>query len=174
MAMSFVAKYPNRVEIIPELIEIGIEELEHFQEVYQLMEKRGVQLPDRMGQDPYVTALVSHCRTGRDERFLDRLVIASIVETRGAERFKLIAEGLEDRELGDFYKHFWTSEAKHGHVFVKMARHYFDWDEIQKRLVFFAEKEGEILQSLPIPPYVANLYTNNTNGRIYRDKLARV
>ena len=32
MAMSFVAKYPNRVEIIDELIDIGIEELEHFKE----------------------------------------------------------------------------------------------------------------------------------------------
>ena len=29
MAMSFVAKYPDRTEIIPELIETGIEELEH-------------------------------------------------------------------------------------------------------------------------------------------------
>ena len=45
MAMSFVAKYPDRTEIIPELIEIGIEELEHFQQVYQLMEKRDIQLP---------------------------------------------------------------------------------------------------------------------------------
>ena len=41
MAMSFVAKYPNRTEIIPELIATAIEELEHFQQVYQLMEKRG-------------------------------------------------------------------------------------------------------------------------------------
>ena len=41
MAMSFVAKYPDRTEIIPELIETGIEELEHFQQVYAIMEKRG-------------------------------------------------------------------------------------------------------------------------------------
>ena len=33
MAMSFVAKYPNRKEILGELIEIGIEELEHFKKV---------------------------------------------------------------------------------------------------------------------------------------------
>ena len=41
MAMSFVAKYPDRTEIIPELIETGIEELEHFKQVYDLMEERG-------------------------------------------------------------------------------------------------------------------------------------
>ena len=36
MAMSLVAKYPNRLEIIPELIATGVEELEHFQQVYEL------------------------------------------------------------------------------------------------------------------------------------------
>ena len=41
MAMSFVAKYPERHEIIPELIETGIEELEHFQQVYTFMQQRG-------------------------------------------------------------------------------------------------------------------------------------
>ncbi len=30
MAMSFVAKYPNRVEIIPAFIETAMEEMEHF------------------------------------------------------------------------------------------------------------------------------------------------
>ena len=38
MAMSFVAKYPDRVEIIPELIVTGVEDLEHFQQVYARME----------------------------------------------------------------------------------------------------------------------------------------
>ena len=117
MAMSFVAKYPDRKEIIPELIETGIEELEHFQQVYQLMEKRGIPLPKSMGEDPYVKALIKKCHSGREERFMDRLLIASIVETRGAERFKMVADHLEEPELKKFYKMLWTSEAKHGHIF---------------------------------------------------------
>ena len=36
LAMSLVAKYPERVEIIPELIATGVEELEHFQQVYEV------------------------------------------------------------------------------------------------------------------------------------------
>ena len=39
MAMSFVAKCPDRTEIIPELIDTALEELEHFKSVYTLMEK---------------------------------------------------------------------------------------------------------------------------------------
>jgi len=36
MAMGLIAKYPDRKEIIPELIETAIEELEHFRDVYAL------------------------------------------------------------------------------------------------------------------------------------------
>src|SRR4026208_2568569 len=61
MAMSFVAKYPDRVEIIPELIETGLEELEHFQQVYQHMAKRGIRLAKEMTQDPYIAALLKLC-----------------------------------------------------------------------------------------------------------------
>ena len=108
MAMSFVAKYPNRVEIIPELIEIGIEELEHFQQVYELMEKKGIQLQHSIGEDPYLKKLLKLCHSGRTERFLDRLLIASIVETRGAERFRLVSEAQTDPDLHRFYKILWA------------------------------------------------------------------
>ena len=36
MALSMVAKYPDRTEIIPELIETALEEMEHFQAVYKI------------------------------------------------------------------------------------------------------------------------------------------
>jgi tRNA-(ms[2]io[6]A)-hydroxylase len=150
MAMSFVAKYPNRVEILPELIAIGIEELEHFQEVYEVMAQRGLLLPHSIGKDPYVSELVGMCRDGRRERFLDRLLLASAVETRGAERFRLVAEHHPDPEMAKFYKHFWTSEAKHGHVFVKMALEYFEEEEVYPRLRWWMEREAEVLQALPI------------------------
>ena len=70
----------------------------------------------------------------REERFLDKLLLASVLECRGAERFKLIADALEDVELKRFYKALWTSEAKHGHVFVAFALVYFDETEVYKRL----------------------------------------
>ncbi|MEM7106525.1 MAG: tRNA-(ms[2]io[6]A)-hydroxylase [Bacteroidota bacterium] len=152
MAMSFVAKYPDRKEIIPELIETAIEELEHFQQVYQLMEKRNVPMPVSMGKDHYVSDLIKLCRHTREERFIDRMLVASVVETRGAERFKKVAEALEDPELKRFYKMLWTSEAKHGHIFVKMLLNYFDKSAVYPRLEYMIEKEGEIIDNLPIRP----------------------
>lgn len=150
MAMSFVAKFPNRVEIIPELIETAVEELEHFQQVYQIMESRGVQLPAKMGQDMYVKELVDNCRSDVEGRFLDRLLLASIVECRGAERFRLVYENLEEGDLKKFYHNLWASEAKHGNIFVKMALNYFDENLVYDRLNELNEIESQILAKQPI------------------------
>ncbi len=150
MAMSFVAKYPNRTEIIPELIETAIEELEHFQTVYKIMEERGIELAHSIREDLYVKKLLKKCHSGRNERFLDRLLLASVLETRGAERFKMVADALKDNELQAFYKMLWTSEAKHGHIFVKMALNYFDKDTVYKRLDWWLDQEAEIIENLEI------------------------
>lgn len=152
MAMSFVAKYPDRVEIIPELIETAVEELDHFQQVYTLMESRGVMLPEKMGEDLYVKRMIKLCHSGRNERFMDRLLIASVLETRGAERFRKIAEALEEPEMKSFYKMLWTSEAKHGHIFVKMALNYFSEEQVYTRLTYWVDNEDEIISSLEIRP----------------------
>jgi len=151
MAMSFVAKYPDRTEIIPELIETAIEELEHFQQVYTIMQKRGIKLKNDMGPDVYVNQLISLCRSGREDRFLDRLLVASVVECRGAERFKLLYESIEDdQELKDLYHELWAVEAKHGNIFVKMALNYFEEKEVYERLMFFVEHEAKILDGLEL------------------------
>lgn len=152
MAMSFVAKYPDRTEILPELIETAVEELEHFQQVYQLMESKGIQLQHSIGEDKYVKALIKQCHSGREERFLDRLLIASVLETRGAERFRLVAEAIEDPDLQKFYKTLWVSEAKHGHIFVKMALNYFPEEQVYTRLEWWVEREAEALNALEIRP----------------------
>ena len=150
MAMSFVAKYPDRKKIIPDLIDTAIEELEHFQQVYNLMQSRGIPLPQSMGEDPYVKALIKRCHSGRNERFLDRLLLASVVETRGAERFRLVSEAQDDPEMHRFYKILWASEAKHGHLFAKLALHYFPEKQVYDRLEWWIDQEGEVIDQLEI------------------------
>ncbi len=151
MAMSFVAKYPDRLEIISELIETGIEELEHFQQIYQHMARRGIHLAREISEDPYIRSLLGLCYSDPLRRFLDRLLLASIIECRGAERFRLVCEALEnDAELKEFYRELWTSEAKHGNIFVKMALVYFPGDQVYARLEELNRAEGKIVQSLEL------------------------
>ncbi len=152
MALSLVAKYPNRTEIIPELIDTSVEELEHFRDVYAIMQSRGVQLNHSIPKDIYIQDLIKICRDGREERFMDRLLLASLVETRGAERFRLVYEALEEGDLKQFYHRLWASEARHGEVFVRMALNYFDEDPVYSRLEEMKAQEGVILDQLEIRP----------------------
>lgn len=152
MASSFVAKYPDRTEIIPDLIDIAIEEMEHFKQVYDIMATKGVSLNHEIQKDVYVNRLMKLARDGREERFLDKLLLASVLECRGAERFKMVADALNDPELKSFYKALWTSEAKHGHVFVTFALNYFSSDDVYARLEELMTAEARIIQEIPVRP----------------------
>ena len=44
----------------------------------------------------------------------------------------------------------WTSEAKHGHIYVKMALEYFPQDKVYDRLAWWMDAEGKIVDALPI------------------------
>ena len=147
LAMSLVVKHPDRTRIVPALIALAQEELEHFRQVYELMASRGLALV-KDTQDPYVTQLAACMRHGREPRFLDRLLVSSLVECRGAERFRIIADALEDQSLKVFYTSLWKAETKHGHQFVDMALEYADAESTMARLLELAVREAEIVQAL--------------------------
>ncbi|MEM7251720.1 MAG: tRNA-(ms[2]io[6]A)-hydroxylase [Pseudomonadota bacterium] len=148
LAMSLVVKHPDRDLITPTLIALAQEELEHFAQVYALMQRRGLRLAKDI-PDPYVNALSAHLRHGREERFLDRMLISSVVECRGAERFGLIYQALDAGELRTFYHDLWASERKHGHQFVDMVLKYFSPDVVYPRLEELMTIEAEIIECLP-------------------------
>lgn len=153
MATSLIAKYPDRELIIPDMIETAIEELEHFQQVYALMQRRGIALNTDMQEDPYIRELMPLTHGGTSEsRFLSRLLLGSVVECRGCERFRMIADAVQDDELKQFYRELWTSEAKHGNIFVKLALGYFDKDEVYTRLHEMMAFEAEVVTNLAIRP----------------------
>ncbi|MCT4622238.1 MAG: tRNA-(ms[2]io[6]A)-hydroxylase [Schleiferiaceae bacterium] len=152
MAMSLVAKYPDRTEILQDLIHTGIEELEHFKLVYKIMANRGVGLNKKMTKDLYVEGLLKHINGDPTKGLRDRLIIAAIVENRGFERFKVISENVQDEELAKFYKMIYLSEAKHGEMFLRLAENYFDKLEIEQRYNEMVAIETEVINSLAIAP----------------------
>ena len=93
MAMTMVAHYPDREALVQAMIDLALEELGHFRAVVKIMHKRGLKLlPDE--KDHYVNALRKHMRDGTSAYLMDRLLIAGIIEARGAERFGLVANAL--------------------------------------------------------------------------------
>ncbi len=151
LAVSLAVRHPERTAMIPTLLTLAQEELEHFAEVYELMASRGLRLV-KDSPDPYVNALLGTLRSGREARFLDRMLVSSVIECRGAERFRMIARALEDPTLSAFYDRFWKAEAKHGHQFVDMVLPYFDAREVYQRLDQLMAREAEIVASLPWRP----------------------
>lgn len=149
MAMSIIYKAPDRTEIIPDLIETALEEMVHFRQVYRVMEERGVALPHENEKDPYIKQLMGTLRGSSEERFMDRLLLASIVEYRGAERFRLVAEALTDDKLKEFYTMLYKSEAKHGNIFIEMALNYYNERAVFNRLDALLDQEAEIVRNLP-------------------------
>ena len=122
MGMSLVAKYPDRDKIIDDLIAFAREELSHFHTMYRLIAARGLVLPAD-SKDQYVLELRQLMRGGgRDQLFLDRLLIPGIVEARGCERLSKVTRALEPGELKETYLEVTRAEARH-HAFRLRAGH---------------------------------------------------
>ncbi|WP_096087761.1 tRNA-(ms[2]io[6]A)-hydroxylase [Agaribacterium haliotis] len=149
MAMSMLSHYPDKPELVEAMVELCLEETLHFRDVVKLIHQRGLIL-GADSKDLYVNQLRKLMRQGSELYMLDRLLIAGIIEARGAERFGLIAEALEQGELKKFYKAITESEERHEELFIDLARRYFSGDEVEKRLDELLDAEADICQALPI------------------------
>jgi tRNA-(ms[2]io[6]A)-hydroxylase len=148
-AMSLVAHYPDRSELVTAMIELAQEELQHFADVYERVAERGLALgPD--SKDPYVGRLIKEYRDGSEPYFLDRLLVAGIVEARGCERFGIVAEALAPGPMKDFYRDIATSEARHRGMFARLARVYFDEETVNRRTDELLEVEARVVAALPL------------------------
>ena len=149
MALSMASHYPDRPEILIAMTDLAIEELAHYKQVINLILKRGL-IPQSDRKDTYVVELNRKARKGRDEFLLDRLLIAAVIERRGAERFELIAHHLEDTQLANFYRNLAKSEARHWVLFVNLASGNYPESQIVSRFNELSEIENDILSRLPI------------------------
>ena len=153
VGMSFVVRYPDRTALLEPMINFAREELEHFHQVCKLIFRRGLTLaPDE--PDSYVNLLMKQVRFGRDERFLDRLLVSGIIEARGTEKLELVAQALTDSELKAFYHRLAKAEDHHKRLFVDLALQFFTEAEVFARLDFWLDQEAKAFEASPIRPAV--------------------
>jgi len=151
MAMSMASHYPDRTKLLNAMIDLAVEELNHYREVVRILLARDEQ-PGPDTKDQYVLELNNFIRKGKAHFLLDRLLIASLVERRGAERFRIISRHIREPSLKRFYSSITNSEHRHWRLFLELAREYFLEEEISDRLFILASEENKIMQSLPIKP----------------------
>ena len=149
MAISMLSHYPDRIELVSAMADLAVEELTHYREVVKWIHRRGL-VTGADEKDPYVLEFRKSIRQGREAYLLDRLLTASIIEARGAERFGLVAEALEQGALKTFYRSIARSEERHYILFLDLAGRYIDADTIDRRWDELLAIEADIVRKLPI------------------------
>ena len=148
MAMSMISHYPDRKSLVRAMTDLAIEELIHFKQVLKLINARDIQL-GADEKDPYINKIRKVFRNGSDVFFMDRLLVAGVIEARGYERFSLVAEALPEGKDKDLYQMIAKSEEKHKNLFVELAYEYFDKADVDQRLEEILTIEADICASLP-------------------------
>jgi len=148
--MSFVSRYPDRDELLQPMIEFAMEELEHFHRVFLRMQERGLRLGADY-KDEYVQRLRGWGRRGGEEGLIDSLLVAGVVEARGCERLKLVADALPVEDpLKDMYLDLARAESRHHAFFFRLARTYAGDTEAKARASELLDLEAAIVAELPI------------------------
>jgi tRNA-(ms[2]io[6]A)-hydroxylase len=143
-AMNLVFAYVDRVELCRDLSAIVVEELEHFRMVLDLLERREIRFR-RLTPSNYGRQLNELVSKQEPQKAIDRLIVAGLIEARSCERFGILRERLEDRELSAFYDSLFESEARHHSTYVRLAKQ-FGMDElVYRRLDELAAAEAEII-----------------------------
>jgi tRNA 2-(methylsulfanyl)-N6-isopentenyladenosine37 hydroxylase len=153
VAINLMFRYPAHHRLVRQLTAIAQEELEHFEQVNQWLERRNIPLAP-LNAPPYFAKLKSQVRHGEPERLVDALLLCAIIEARSHERLGLIGEYCPDPELGKFYRSLMASEARHYGVYWVLAEQYSDRSTVEQRLAQLGEYESYILSILHHEPRV--------------------
>jgi len=147
MAMSMLGHYADRTKLVKAMTDLAIEELIHFKQVLKLLHARNAPL-GHDHKDPYIKGIRALFRQGSDVFFMDRLLVAGIIEARGYERFSMVADVLEPGKDKELYAAIAKSEAKHKDLFVELAYEYFEKKEVDTRLEELLIAEAKICEGL--------------------------
>lgn len=148
-AISFIVTYPEYPELVNEMVALAREEMGHFKMVHDKLLERGMVL-GRDRKDLYVVELMKFFPKGgsRVTNLIHRLLYAALIEARSCERFRLLSEQLEDRELAEFYRSLMISEANHYTLFLNFARKYGNRQEVDEKWQALLEYEAQIMKNL--------------------------
>jgi len=145
-AISLVAYNSELEDLVTDLLAIAKEEVEHFQQVHELMKRRGFVL-GRERKDDYVNELFKFMKKdgSRNDALIDRLLFAAMIEARSCERFKVLSDNIQDEELRVFYRDLMASEAGHYTTFLGYARKYTQSVDVEKRWKEWIDFEDSII-----------------------------
>jgi tRNA-(ms[2]io[6]A)-hydroxylase len=143
-AMNLIFAYVEKPELCRELSAIVKEELEHFEMVLDLLNRRGIKFR-RLPPASYGRELNELVSKQEPQKAVDRLLVAGLIEARSCERFDLLRQHIEDQQLSEFYGNLFESEARHHSTYVRLAKLFMREERVQARLAELADHEAQII-----------------------------
>jgi tRNA 2-(methylsulfanyl)-N6-isopentenyladenosine37 hydroxylase len=140
-ALALLFRYEAHDELTERLSRLAREELRHFEQVRQLMRRRGIAW-QRVPASRYAAGLAETVRKDEPGRLVDRLIVGAFIEARSCERFALLAPRL-DAELGRFYAGLLASEARHFRHYLGLAHGFAD-NGLEERVAAIREVENRL------------------------------
>ena len=144
VALQLMFRYPSDGQLGEVLSPLAREELEHFEQVLQLLQRRGIALRP-LPAPGYGAALSAAVRKGEPERMLDSFLVAGLIEARSHERMALLAAHSPDGELRALYGELLASEARHFGLYWLLAEGRYGREATATRLEQLALAEAQAL-----------------------------
>lgn len=143
-ALNLIFAYVENEPLCRAMKEIVNEELDHFEQVLDLLKRRGIRFR-RLVPSRYGRRLNDLVRRQEPSKAVDRLLVAALIEARSCERFDLLRKHVTDHELAEFYDSLFESEARHYATYVQLAEQFAPSSVVHARLRELATAEAEIL-----------------------------
>ncbi len=148
MALRLMFRYPDRAFLHDPLSRLAREELAHYEEVLRVLESRGGSMR-RQRPSPYAGRLYHCVRSAEPERLIDTLLVCALIEARSCERFKILADSVDDPGLRPLSSGLLACEARHHGSYVELAQRVGEEESVRVRLDELSEREAEILADPP-------------------------
>ena len=144
VALQLMFRYPSDEALAAVLSPLAREELEHFEMVLQLLQRRGLALRP-LPAPAYGATLSAAVRKGERERMLDSFLVAGLIEARSHERMALLAAHSPDPDLRALYGELLASEARHFGLYWCLCEERFGREATVARLQELAALEVQAL-----------------------------
>lgn len=147
-AITLIVQNPNLSDLVQEMADLVSEEIDHFKRVHKIILERGFVL-GRERKDNYVNELAKFVIKGggREAQLIDRLLFSAMIEARSCERFKVLSDNINDKQLSEFYHELMVSEAGHYAMFIKLAKKYAETIDVDKRWNELLDYEADVIKN---------------------------
>ena len=163
VALQLMFRYPSDTALAQALSPLAREELEHFELVLQVLERRGIALRP-LAAPAYGATLAAAVRRQEPQRQLDALLVAGLIEARSHERMALLAAHAEDPELRELYGELLASEARHFGLYWVLAEERHGREATVARLEALAQLEWEALSGELVDPHGLRMHSVGVAG----------